>query len=199
MKIEDWKDWMRGRHAIVVAPGPSSLEVSPHIYEAHWTIAVNRALPYARADFAVCIERDNRDVCWRVVDACAPLVTFSQTKKGKPGICFIDMDLRQWPLNDGMGLLRLPMSPFYAAAVGTWLGFERIGLIGVDLYKAQYPSERFKAEWEEAWGRLVKIASECGTEVVKLNHASRLDAVPKGEWESLHEKTYLSSLCRGPK
>lgn len=196
MNIDAWKDWMRGQDCIVVAPGPSSLEMPTDVYETHWTIAVNRALPYARADIGVCIERDNRDVCWRIVEANPPIITFSQSHKGRQGICFIDMDLSVWLEDDGQGVLRLPMSPFYAAAVGVHMGFERIGLIGVDLYKAQYPSERFKVEWEEAWTRLALIAERRDCLIRNLNPASRLDCIPKGKLDELHAKTHLSGLRR---
>lgn len=175
------KDLMAGEHCLVVAPGPSSLELEPWHYEMRWTISVNRALPYARPDFAVCIERTIRCAPWRIVKNTAPMFVFSQLgRKVFKRNVVIDMDLTKWLGDDGLGVLRLPMSPFYATAVGIWLGFERIGLVGVDLYKDRYPSEKFKQEWEEAWRRLNAIAGDFGCKIANCNPRSRLMAIEKG-------------------
>lgn len=188
MNLSTWRNWFLGQHCVIVAPGPSSLEVPPHRYASHWTIATNRALPYAQADFAVCIERDTMDTCWRIVAATSPVVVFTQAIAAHPRTVQIDMDISTWLPGVEGGMLRLAMSPWYAAAVATYMGFERVGLIGVDLYKNRYPDNKFRDEWELAWSRLARVAEKSGTSLCNLNGESRLQAIPKAKWETMRPK-----------
>ena len=189
MKLDDLRDWMKGEHALVVAPGPSSLEVPAERYKSHWTIGCNRALPYCDPDFAVCIE-PRKNPCWRVVHAASPLITFTHLTEDHSKFrrtVFMSTDVSKWLFHDPEPLF-LGMSPFFATAVGILLGFERIGLVGVDLYRSRYPDPAAQTEWEAAWTRLRSVAEAYDTVLCNLNPRSRLQAIMKSGWETMERK-----------
>lgn len=191
MNLPNLRDWLKGEHGLVVAPGPSSLEVPTERFYSHWTIGCNRALPYCFPDFAVCIET-GKNPAWRVVQAHRPLVTFTHLGDSPPcpvrQMVRISMNVNEWLPFDAQSKLFLGMSPFFAAAVGVYMGMKRVGLVGVDLHRNHYPQQKFRDDFEDRWTRLVATANHYGTELVNLNPTSSLQAVPKAGWETMRAK-----------
>ena len=177
---------MAGEHCLVVAPGPSAMSTPTWRYRAHWTIGCNRAVTFCEPDFAVCVET-RKNICWRVIEAHQPLFTFSHISNGPARCLRIWSDLSLW-LEHSPKKLWLGMSPFYGAAVAILLGFERIGLIGVDLTDAKYRDPVAQADWEDCWGKLMGIAEAHGKTLVNLNPKSRLAAVPAGAWKDMGKR-----------
>lgn len=189
MKFELLHDLMRGEHALVVAPGPSALRVSQDYFEGHWTFGCNRAVAFCRPDFAVCVE-PARDRVWSVIRASRPTLVFTHTDRVKVArAVHIDRDLVTY-FNTERTQLRLGMSPFYGTAVAMLMGFDRIGLVGVDLDgNERFSNPNFQREWEDKWGELNRIAIERGQDIVNLNTRSKLQAVAKvGESGCIKEK-----------
>lgn len=194
MNLGDLRGWMRGQDCLVVAPGPSSLDVPQIDYASHWTVGCNRALPYCQADFALCRE-PQRNPCWRVVKAAAPLITFTHLgPERRARTVFVPPDVRVL-FNDARfvtegaieGPITLEMSPFWAAAIAAVLGFETIGIVGVDLGKSRYPDPRFLDQCNEAWERLASMAGDA--HIVNLNRASRLRALPFADMDVIRRKS----------
>lgn len=91
----------------------------------------------------------------------------------------------EWLAPDTEGTLRLGQSPFYAVAVAAHLGFETVGLIGVDYTEDRWPDV---AGINRTWETLLGVVGDMGTKVVNLSPASRLTAVPQGRWEEVRTK-----------
>jgi hypothetical protein len=81
--------------------------------------------------------------------------------------------------------LKLGQSPFYAAAFAILMGFETVGLIGVDLTEDRYPDVRGP---NRVYGRLAKIAETLGSRLVNLSPDSRLESIPQGTWQEIRTK-----------
>lgn len=190
MKLRLLHNVMRGEHALVVAPGPSALRVPASYYAGRWTLGCNRAVAFCQPDFAVCVE-PARDSVWSVIRASRPTLTFTHTDRAKcPRAVNIDRDVDKW-LSTERTKFQLGMSPFYGAAVALHLGFDRVGLIGVDLDGdgGRFSNPNFQREWEDCWGELVAIAERRGQDLVNLNPCSKLEAVAKVADEGcIHEK-----------
>lgn len=187
MKLDDLRGWMSGQDCVVVGCGPSAEEWFPLASDAvpPWTVACNRATQLVvYPDLAVCME-SRKDPCWDVVLENQPLITFTHIENPPPRCIQIHSDLGQWMPNAPKNL-SLAQSPFYAAAVAAWMGFERIGLIGADLSdEKRWPSVDFE---NEQWAALATVARDMGSELVQLSPESRLTAVPAGTWDSITTK-----------
>lgn len=203
MNLDSLRGWMKGEDCVVVGCGPSA---EPHRWEGptstprwqdHWTIGCNRAVTFCSPDFAVCVEPRRDHEVWNIMREVSPLIVFSHIDKPHPRAVLIgSKDVRAWlgydrsPCDGSIAEpigppLRLGQSPFYAAAVAILLGFETIGLIGVDLTEDRWPNPHKE---NEAWGRLAEVAKALGSRIVNLNPESRLETVPAGQWEEVRCK-----------
>ncbi len=193
LNLDNLRGWMQGQDVVVVGCGPSAmyeLRVFAEHLPPRWTIACNRAVEqvanYGHLDFAVCMET-RKDPCWDVVIAAAPLITFTHISNPPPRCVSIHSDVSHW-VGGAPKKLRLPMSPFYGAAVAIVLGFTNIGLIGVDMDGERFADDKFQHEWEDAWAALAVVAREHGACLSNLNPKSKLKAVPAGTWEGIRCK-----------
>ena len=208
MKFSALEGWMAGTDCAVVGCGPSSglaTECRPEggLPETHferydtarsywnkhrWTIACNRSVTFASPDFALCVEPPRDDDIWAIIREAAPLITFGHHDKGCPRKVVFDRDVAKWlPAPNPTKRLALGQSSFWAAAVALWLGFETVGLIGVDITPDRFP-EQWMPGIEEAWGRLHETAGIMGRKMVNLNPDTHLKAVPVGTWEEVRTK-----------
>ena len=205
MNLSALRDWMTGEDCVIVGCGPSArrgvmmpanftgkkIEYPAHlVYEKLWTIGCNTSVPFCSPDFVVCVEPPRDTAMWELMRKANPLILFSHIEmKDIPRVVKIDCaNVREWltpndPRPDDT--LRLGQSPFFAAAVAIHLGFETIGLIGVDLTEDRYPDLRRP---NKAWGELAAIATGQGSRIINLNPESRLETVEKGGWEEIKSK-----------
>ena len=175
-------------------------------YADHWTIGCNRATAYCSPDFAVCVEPRREKTCWDTVTASAPLIIFSHLDSPHPRSVRIGTkDVRQWvdpvlELLDDVTLLPLPppkggypnplrlsQSPFIAVACAILLGFETIGLIGVDLTADRF-GDAAVAHSNSCYRRLADIAKAQGSRVINLSPESRLTSLEAGTWDQIRTK-----------
>lgn len=202
VRLEDLRGWMKGEDCVVVGCGPSA-GADPLMLErcdAHWTISSNRSVTFCAADFAVCVEPYRDKEMWKIIADANPLFVFTHlvtkqdgTKPHPRAVYMSSKDVRTWlfpdvELDDIEGRenrVRLGQCPFYAAAVAILLGFETIGLIGVDYTKDRFPDV---APSNEAWRKLAILAEELGSHIVNLNPDSRLETIPKTTWEEVRTK-----------
>lgn len=177
----------------------------PEVADQYWTIGCNRAVRRCSPDFAVCVEPSG-DGVWSIIRQYAPLITFGHHDRGTPRKIVFERNLRDWlpseadPAADRSKLrheerkrvtpsLRLGESSFYAVAVAAWLGFERIGLLGVDHNGQRYKqASAFREETATAWGRLLPIVDSMGSSLINLNPDSELPHVRKGSWDDIRTK-----------
>lgn len=186
MKFSDFRDLFRGEHCVVVAPGPSSREPEfQGFYRSRWTIGCNRAVKYCDPDFALCVE-PFRDPIWPIMRESTAALVFSHLCKDRRGrqphpriVEFSSKNVLDWfrpDREDRKQGLWCAMSPFWGVAVAAWLGFDVVGLVGVDL-----TPDRYHEVWREneKWSGLIDVIPET-TQVVNLSPRSRLNAVGKG-------------------
>jgi hypothetical protein len=198
MRFDNLKNWWRGCDCVVVGGGPSGTHYAlTGPVEHHWTIGCNRSVHYVnlRPDFAVIIDDHNDPVWedvkpWRVAYYFTPHPPHKKLPKRLVQIGNFDADSELAP-EDRRDLLRMPtlhiaQSPFYALAVATYLGFDTVGLIGVDLTEDRWP----KVDGiNRAYGELVQmLGTEYGTRFINLSPDSRLEAIPQGSWEDVRTK-----------
>ena len=207
MKFADLEGWMAGTDCVVVGCGPSvnawygdvlhkhtgprqidSPPVEPMpLPRRYWDIACNRSV-CQWTDFALCVEPPRDAEMWAIMREAAPLITFGHHDKGCPRKVVFDRDVAKWlPAPNPTKRLALGQSSFWAAAVALWLGFETVGLIGVDITPDRFP-EQWMPGIEEAWGRLHETAGIMGRKMVNLNPDTHLKAVPVGTWEDVRTK-----------
>jgi hypothetical protein len=82
-------------------------------------------------------------------------------------------------------------STFFAIRSAITLGFETIGVIGLDLTEDRYPRTRRETEWkqcEEAYGALAIYAVVHGSRLINLNPKTNLQAIPLGSWSEVRCK-----------
>lgn len=206
VQLNDLRGWMAGEDCVVVGCGPSS---DPNRWEPRmglidlgdrynytWTISSNRAVEFCQPDFAVCVEPYRDAKMWKIIHDANPLFVFTHlvtkpdgTKPHPRAVYMSSKDVRTWLLpdeeHDRETRVRLGQCPFFAAAVAILLGFETIGLIGVDYTKDRYPDV---APSNEAWRKLAIIAEELGSHIVNLNPESRLETIRKTDWGEVRTK-----------
>ena len=178
---------------VVVADATDVEAVGPR---SRWTLACNRAVSLASPDFGVCLE-PFRDAAWPIMRKANPLICFSHIctdrlgKKAFPRTVKIkSKDVMQWfpgvpERPDGKRTLTVGQAPFFAIACALWLGFETIGIIGVDLTEDRYPDP---TPFDVGYGHLNTIARSLKSRLLNLNPESRLTAIPKGTWEEIRTK-----------
>lgn len=213
MNLDTLRNWMAGNDCVVVGCGPSAYAEYTHTAAASmqqqvpvprcWTIACNRAVTFASPDFAVCVEPHRDKTIWNIMAEAPVFAVFSHVtpehihprgaKKIHPRFVHITCsDVLQWIdiaplLDDGKRRLRLGQSTFWALAVAIVLGFETIGVIGLDLTEDRFKDKQL-ATSEDAYGRLRTIAESMGRRIINLNPESRLKALPSGTWEEVRRK-----------
>jgi len=193
---DDVRGLMTGNDCLMVAPGPSSKEIDPERYKDYWTISCNRAVSYSDPDFAICLE-PMRDKVWPIIKATAPFIVFTHLcdnpgskKPHQRCIHISSKDVLRWIAPERANKedhLRVSQSAFYGCAVACLLGFETIGLIGVD-----HTPDRFR-EWEierfnTTWLRLQNVMTDKGSRMVNLSRQSRLKSITPGEWDDICTK-----------
>jgi len=206
MQLGDLRGWMAGHDAVVVGCGPSGITDATHRghalkyeYAEHWTIGCNRAVQFCDPDFAVCIE-PFRDPIWPIMREASPLAVLAHIhldRRGKsPHPRIVKMsgkDVLRWisdkpadlPNVSGSHPLIVGQSPFFGLAFAVMMGFETIGLIGVDLTPDRYPDAKPS---NNGYGKLNTIAKHMGSRIINLNPESRLRAFEFGGWEEIRTK-----------
>lgn len=185
MKFGDLRNWFRGEDAVVVGCGPSSGGGGPR-----WTFGCNRAANDWSTDFGICVE-PARDPAWKSLKKTAtPFVfTHQPVVRGRgPHPRMVQVpgtDVTKWFEPFEGDRLWLGQSPFYGAAVAAYLGFETVGLIGVDLTEDRYPDA---ARPSKAYCRLRDLLEQQGTRLVNLSPASRLEGIEKADWDVIRSK-----------
>lgn len=209
IQLDNLRGLMEGEDCVVVGAGPSAeshvslpgdwtgkpiLTLPELMYGQLWTIVCNRTVKFSSPDFAVCVE-PKRDKIWETVAESSPFLIFSHIDRPHPRCVLINSkDVGEWlggPFEDfedyeGSTPLRLGQSPFYAAAVAILLGFETIGLIGVDMTADRYDDlevDRANKQYE----RLAKVAGWNGSRLINLSSDSRL-TLERGEWSEIRTK-----------
>ena len=182
----------------MVGCGPSA-DPSATYYADYWTVGCNRSVRFCRPDFAICVEPPRDREVWGAIRDSSPLVVFSHVATRRDGtrlhprvVAFDETvnaarDVRPWLTgcsSDPDDPLRLEQSPFYAAAAAALLGFERIGLVGVDLTADRYGDNTMRKS-EAAWSRLNRITNG---RIVNLSSQSRLEAIPRAELDEIRPK-----------
>lgn len=194
MRFIDLKNWMLGEDCVVVGCGPSANPVSPPApYHLHWTLGSNRSVGFCDPDFAVSVE-PIRSGIWAEIKPRAPLVNFCQHGKGMPRTVQFELDAAKWlPVPQRAPTcprsLRLGQSTFWGIALALYLGFERVGVVGLDLTPDRYAPHQL-IEPEEAYDRLLETADQMGRRIFNLNPESHLQALPSGEWDEVRPKNH---------
>lgn len=210
MKLEDFRGWFAGEDCIVVGCGPSVYSFGRLTYDRHWTIGCNKSVRMCSPDFVVCVEPayKGRD-SWEAVVEVSPAFVFTHVesmrdgRKPHPRVIPLDpnsnggRDVIPWvsgKKNESGDLLRLSQSPFFGAALAAVLGFETVGLIGVDLTVDRYPCVKRE---ERQWGRLAEfLYDQTGAKLVNLSEESRLTSVPRGGLHDIRPKSKVAAVVR---
>ena len=199
--LESMRGWWAGSDCVVVGGGPSAA-VSRLRHEefsgSYWTIGCNRAATFAYTDFAACFEpRKDRDV-WEVAKASSATFLLSHIPRDHPRTILTGpkMDVVSWidrstPRIDRhpteKGQMWLGQSTFCALAAVLVLGFEIIGVIGLDLSEDRF-GKRLLRQSERCYSGLLQIAKARGRRIINLNPHTRLQAFPLGGWDEVRTK-----------
>ena len=174
-----------GSDCVVVAGGPSARTEKHHPnYMAHWTIGCNRAVEFCRPDFAACFEpRKDTDV-WACVKARPIPWVLSHITRDHPRLLLTpskeDMKIT------GNAPLTFGQSPFYSMVAAVLMGFDTIGVLGLDMTRDRY---NYKLGLEEAaYEGVCEFAKAQGSRIINLNPDSRLQAIPTGTWQEVRRK-----------
>lgn len=191
-RFEDWRGRYAGEDCLVVAPGQSSKnDDMVEAYGSRWVIGCNSAVDYCKPDFAVCVERPN-DPLWPMIYGSQARAVFTKyygnTRHEKrldhPKIVDIpSRNMCKW-FDELPHRTPIPctMSPMWAVAVAAYLGFETVGLVGVDLTPERFARiVRPNMVWKEVAGYLPTI-------ILNLSTGSRLTSVPQGSVGQVRKK-----------
>lgn len=200
LTIESLRGWMRGQDCVVVGCGGSArfgaVFDAISFFNTRWTVACNRAVQFIRADFVCCVEPWRDKDLWRIVrEESNPFIVFTNQAAENPergrfvhtrAVKIDTQNVLRWLTPDVDGELRLGQSPWYATAVAAYLGFETVGLIGVDFDdERRWPQvNRENTKWRE----LADACATLGTRVIQLNPRSRLTSIERGTWEEVRTK-----------
>jgi hypothetical protein len=167
-------------------------------FHRNWTIGCNRSVSFSHPDFGVCIE-PFVDPLWKLMRQAAPFAVLSHICEDRRGnrphpriVKMLGKDVAQWVTDkpaelpqDSTHPLIMGQSPFYAIAFAVMLGFETIGVIGVDLTEDRYPDP---TPASKGYARLGKVAKHLGSRVINLNPDSRMTGLEFGEWKEIRPK-----------
>jgi len=178
VNMESLKGHMAGQDCLVVGCGPTACPSFGEPVQDFWTIGCNRSIPTWKTDFGLCIEV-KQDPIWKSLQKhpCAFLFTHHTRDIAPRNVYFpANRDVREWMDGySGPREIRLAQSTFYAAAIAAWLGFETIGLLGVDLSEDRYPEV---GEENRVWGMLGDLLGSKGHRLLNVSRHSRLKSVP---------------------
>lgn len=192
LSIESLRGAWSGEDCIVVAGGPSAMNAQLWTHDV-WTIACNRSVRLVQPDFAVCVEPSEDQDCWEIVRASGATFFLSHAYRRHPREVWIPdkQDVRKW-LFPGEeftgGHCRLGHSTFYAIAAAACLGFETIGVIGLDLTDDRYDHRQLR-DAEAGYRRLQDLLKP-KHRILNLNPESRLTAFKAGSWKDLRTKMH---------
>lgn len=205
MRFEDLRGWFAGHDCIVIAPGPSAQRyVDVDLSENYWTIGCNRATAAHQTTMAVCFEPFRDKDCWAAIGRSPAVMAFSHISKNPrshpPGqqphpriVQVPGRNVAKW--FGEKGELALSMSPFFAAGVAGYLGFQTVGLIGVDLTRQRFGKD--VRRFCEPWARLDEMLQRHGSRIVNLVEDSRLDTVARATTDSIKGKVHADRAVAG--
>lgn len=192
MKFGALREWFKHEDAVVVGCGPSATDAENEIaYHRFWTFGCNRAVRFCEPDFGVCIEPPRDAEIWRTMRFAPLPMVFSQHSKRHPRVVEISVkDVRAWfHWDDGDDKpLRISQSGFFATAVALFLGFETVGLIGLDMTAPVHDSKGELGRINDAFMRLRGIAEAHDQRLLNLSPASRLATIERGPWSEMRRK-----------
>jgi len=210
VKFHDLHNWHRGSDCVVVASGPSAdpgVYTTPEDqeecyvfpmaadYAERWTLGTNRAATFCHPDYAIAIDPYDDPVWAEMQPYTAPVYFTGRDPATCPAPRAIqignfaeaeELQLRR----DGHMLLHVPVQsiaqcPFFALSVAAYLGFETIGVIGVDLSEDRWPDV---TRINETYALMVETCKKQGSRVINLSPESRCTGIPAGKWEEVRGK-----------
>ena len=203
--LDSMRGWWAGSDCVVVGGGPSADpmhragEFAP--WEDLWSIAVNRAAGWFRPDFAACFEPRSDTAVWETIKD-TPAFVISHRTRPHPRVILTPPkdDVEPWITGkvtmQATQRARFPHPParlalgqgtFFAIAAALCLGFETVGVIGLDLTKTVYDRDGLR-DAEAAYSALMKLAESMGRRIINLNKSSRLRSLRKGGWGEIRTK-----------
>lgn len=208
MKFHHLKNWHRGNDCVLVGGGPSAAPEAPgrgpdpvcETIRSRWIMACNRAdawnvnyLAEHTPDFVVIIDAITNPVWEDIKPWNAPTYFTPHTPDGRypPRTVQVgNFEGRENAPDHPDDLLRLPtmfveQCPFYAIAIACYLGFETVGVIGVDFTEDRFP----KVDGlNRAYAQMVELYQGLGHRIINLSPDSRCDGIPQGSWEEIRTK-----------
>jgi len=174
-----------GEDCVVVGGGPSAAEAIRWqlFHREYWTIGCNRAAVY-NVDIAACFE-PRKD--WPLWDAIkhTPALVLSHIPRDHPRVILTPgkQDIR----DACGGPPAFGQSVYFATYCALVLGFETVGVIGLDLTPDRYrvPDVRLS---NGAYRSLREFAEGRGQRVINLSRKSRVKALTAGGWEEVRRK-----------
>jgi len=159
LKFEDFKDKHVGKTVYIVGTGASLRDFDWNKIRDQYTISYNKSvfhIPFWTDYYWIWDRNGNEENIYNLMDF-APLPKFSKYKW---------IRVKRLPVGDNRlfgpeGLRRAGSSAIYATELALWMGFEKIVLLGQDLYvdrwysywqKVETPSH-FKANKQKWFGR----------------------------------------------
>lgn len=199
--LSGMRNWWKGSDCVVVGGGPSAEAEDYWVhhddtgrgwtrYDQRWTIACNRSVSFCSPDFAACFEprhddkNEEKGDVWPLVKAAGVPFVLSHIPRDHPRCVLAPAKetMRQATVApSGFG-----QSVFFATYCAIMLGFETIGLIGLDLTRDRYPAKLDREEVAYAGLRLFANEQDC--RLINLNPQSRLTSIPTGSWEEVRRK-----------
>ena len=193
--LSGMRNWWKGSVCVVVGGGPSAMICYPDMptrseYANHWTIGCNRSVSFCQPDFAACFEprkddqHPERGEVWELIQAASVPFVLSHITRDHPR-CILT------PSKDAMReaagtTARFGQSPYFAVYCAIMLGFETVGIIGVDLTRDRYP-RKLQLE-EKCYAGLRRFAGSQGCRLINLNPRSRLTVIERGTWGEVRRK-----------
>ena len=204
MNLDDMQGWFAGCDVVVAGCGPSVKRNAPwmrRLAAEHWTIACNRAAIWFQPTFAVCMERA-ADPIWNALDPHDAMALFTHRpvapqRGGRKRPCpprsvnLACKDVRSFLepheyTRDRMNGLALNQATFYGIAVAAHLGFQTIGVAGLDLSGDRWPTDLHIEE--AAYTRLRGIVERKGGRILNLSEESRLESFQRGTWDDIQPR-----------
>lgn len=182
------RNLFRRDDAIVLAPGPSftrAVNKGLRIPAGTWSIGCNRVCLKFRPEFLVCVEPSS-DPIWREInDSALPTTTLVTLRELAPhdAVVLPTIHPRDWPgshceLHAGA----TPSSAWIAAALASYMGAQRVGVLGVDLVGHTILGEpKEVARQNRKWAELAAELEHSGRELVNLSPGGALEVLPRAK------------------
>ena len=211
MNLDDLRDWFAGEDCVVVACGPSAspkrrvvkngkANIQKIAYQHHWTFACNRSTPFCSPDFAACFEPPRDKDVWNHIRANTPPFVFGHHAHGSPRKVMVNKPLTAAqiigkPWGD-RPTETVAQSTFYAICIAFALGFETVGVVGLDhvgntpFGKAHDNGARFtkNVKHDKRYGQVAEWAVTMGRRLLNLSDCSSLERIPFGTWDDIRPK-----------